>query len=106
MRVKSTKSEKPRAIPLSDSAVVALKIHRQAQEINRGLYGPDYRKKRNLVLCDPQGNYLKPESITAKACLIAQKAGIKGVGLHTPRRRHAQFTATRNHLRRFRDGEE
>jgi len=48
------------------------------------------RTDLDLVFCDPQGQYLKPDSITAKACIIARQAGLgKGVSLHTLRHSHA-----------------
>ena len=34
------------------------------------------------------GNYLKPDSVTAKACAVARKAGLKGIGLHSLRHSH------------------
>ena len=36
----------------------------------------------NLVFSTPEGDYLKPDSITAKVCLLANKAGLKGASLH------------------------
>lgn len=52
------------------------------------MFGPDYRADLDLVFCDPAGDYLRPDSVTAKACLIARKAGLKGVGLHSLRHSH------------------
>jgi integrase len=42
----------------------------------------------NLVFCGPDGDYLKPDSVTAKACLIAKKAGLKDTSIHTLRHSH------------------
>jgi integrase len=88
LRVKPTKTEKPREISLSKSAIEVLRNLRSQQAENRRLFGPDYRDDLNLVFCDPQGDYLKPDTLTAKVCLLASKAGLKGVGLHTLRHSH------------------
>jgi integrase len=89
LRIKPTKTKRTRLISLSDTTVEMLKEHRTVQEENRRLFGPDYRKDLDLVFCDPQGNYLKPDSITAKVSLIAKQAGFKAVGIHTLRHSHA-----------------
>lgn len=88
LRVKSTKTEKPREISLGKSAIEALREHRGQQAENRRLYGPDYRDDLNLVFATLEGDYLKPDSVTAKVCLLAKKAGMKGVSLHTLRHSH------------------
>ena len=83
--VPSTKSKKPRVTSLPASAIEILREHRGSQPENRRLCGVDYRDDLNLVLCAPDGNYLKPDSVTAKVCLLASKAGLKGASLHTLR---------------------
>ena len=88
LRVKPTKTEKPRAITLPASTVELLRFHREAQQQNRRLFGDDYRADLDLVFCDPAGSYLKPDSVTAKACLIARKAGFSNVGIHSLRHSH------------------
>ena len=40
------------------------------------------------MFCGPAGEYLKPDSITAKACLIARKAGFTNIGIHSLRHSH------------------
>ena len=40
------------------------------------------------LFCDLQGNSLKPDSITAKVCLVSAKVGLKNVSLHTLRHSH------------------
>ena len=40
------------------------------------------------MFCDPNGDYLKPDSVTAKACLIAKKAGLSDTSIHTLRHSH------------------
>jgi integrase len=89
LRIKSTKTKRTRLISLSGTAVTMVQCHRAAQEKNRRLFGPDYRKDLDLVFCDPQGAYLKPDSITAKISLLAKKAGLPHVSIHTLRHSHA-----------------
>jgi len=90
LRTKSTKTQHTRTISLPSSLVALLKLHRERQKGNRRLFGLDYRNDLNLVFCDPQGSHLKPDSVTAKACLVARKAGLgAGVSIHTLRHSHA-----------------
>jgi integrase len=42
----------------------------------------------NLVFAAPDGDYLKPDTLTAKVCLLAGKAGLSGSSLHTLRHSH------------------
>ncbi|HOL71234.1 MAG TPA: site-specific integrase, partial [Bryobacteraceae bacterium] len=66
-----------------------LKLHREAQEEDRALCGPDYRTDLDLIFADPAGNYLLPSSISRAAVRLAKKAGLSGVGLHSLRHTHA-----------------
>jgi integrase len=88
LRLKSTKNERPRRIPLAPSTIEILRSVQVEQEHRRKLYGPDYKTSLNLVFCTPDGDYLKPDSVTAKACLIARKAGLKNTSIHTLRHSH------------------
>ena len=87
-RLKTTKNKRTRNPTLPASVVEVLKFHRKQQDRNRLLFGGDYRTDVDLVFCDPSGEYLKPDSITAQACLAARKAGFKSVGIHTLRHSH------------------
>jgi integrase len=89
LRIKRPKNGKVRAFPLPASATVILKAHREQQEQSRRLFGATYRTDLNLVFAGPDGDYVKPDSVTAAACLLASKAGLKGVGLHSLRHSHA-----------------
>lgn len=89
LRIKRPKNGKVRAFPLPASATVILKAHREQQEQSRRLFGSTYRTDLNLVFAGPDGDYLKPDSVTAAACLLASKAGLKGIGLHSLRHSHA-----------------
>jgi len=88
LHVKSTKSEKPRSMPLPGSAIEMLREHRSAQSENRRLFGPDYRDDLNLVFSTPEGDFLKPDTMTVKVCLLTARAGLKGASLHTLRHSH------------------
>jgi integrase len=88
LRIKAPKNGKARPLPLPPFAIEVLELHRTDQAKNRKLFGKDYRCDLDLIFADPQGNYLKPDSVTAAACVIAQKAGLKGVGLHSLRHSH------------------
>ena len=66
LRVKPTKNEKPRSISLPGSAIDMLRGHRSNQAENRRLFGRDYHDDLNLVFSTPDGDYLKPDSVTAK----------------------------------------
>jgi integrase len=87
LRLKSTKGKKSRAISLPASTVVMLRALAVTVDENRKMCGPDY-SELNLVFCDPAGNYLKPDSITAKVCLMARKLGLEHVSMHTLRHSH------------------
>ena len=91
LRVKSTKSEKPRPISIPQSAIDILKTIRAGQEHNRQMFGADYRSDLELVFCSPDGHYLKPDSISSKCSLIAKKAGLASVSLHTLRHSHTSL---------------
>jgi integrase len=88
LRVKSTKTEKPREISLPKSSIKVLREHRGHQAENRRMFAQDYRDDLNLVFATPDGDYLKPDSMTAKVCLLASKAGLKATSLHTLRHSH------------------
>lgn len=89
LRLKAPKNGRARAFPLPAVAVDAMKAHRQSQERNRALFGNGYRSDQNLVFAAPDGDYLKPDSVTAAACLLARKIGLPGAGLHSLRHSHA-----------------
>ena len=85
LRVKSPKNGKARTFRLPPSAVEALRVHRQRQDEIRSAFGEDYRDDLDLIFATPQGVYLKPDSVTASACLLAKRCGLEGVGLHSLR---------------------
>jgi integrase len=85
--VKSTKEDEEHLVPLPPFVLRELKIHREKQQLHRELFGAAYRSDLDLIFAEPDGNYLKPDSVTAKVCVIMRKLGIKG-SLHSLR--HSQ----------------
>jgi len=75
-------------LPLPAIAVEVLKEHREKQHELRHKFGADYRTDLNLVFATPEGDYLRPDSVTAAACLLARRCGLKGIGLHSLRHSH------------------
>lgn len=84
VRIKPTKTGKSRRIPLPALAVEALTKHLEDQREHQRQFRGDY-KNLGLVFASPDGDYLMPDSVTAKACLLAKRAGLKGIGLHSLR---------------------
>jgi len=87
--IKPTKTRQVRVVSVPPSLMEYLKLHREAQEKDRVLFGPDYRTDLDLIFADPSGNFLLPSSITRAAVRLAKKAGLAGVGLHSLRHTHA-----------------
>ena len=52
------------------------------------MFGADYRDDLNLVFAAPDGACLKPDTMTAKVCLLASKSGLTGSSLHILRHSH------------------
>lgn len=88
LRVKQTKGNNIRTIPLAEDAIEALTRIKTAQVENRKMYGVDYRADLDLVFCHPGGGYLLPGTVTKAARRIAKKAGFSRVSLHTLRHSH------------------
>jgi integrase len=85
--VKRTKTGEERSIPLPSFVLRELQIHREKQRRNRELFGNDYQEGKDLIFAAPDGDFLKPDSVTAKVCVVMKKLGIHG-SLHTLR--HSQ----------------
>jgi len=86
--IKSTKSEEPRRFSVPDWALDVLRAHRQEQQRDRDLFGPDY-KNHNLIFCQPGGAYYSPDRLGARVVELMRKAGLDGVSLHSLRHSHA-----------------
>ena len=91
LQFKPTKTEKPRRIVLPESAIAALEVHRKRQDEFRQKFGPDYRSDLDLVFANPDGNPLKPDSISATISALFKRLKIpkpKGNSLHLLRHSH------------------
>ena len=88
LRVKSTKSEKPRHFAVPESALPVLADHRAEQEGDKRLFGPDYQD-HGLIFCQPNGAYYSPDRLGARVKELMIKAGLDGVSLHSLRHTNA-----------------
>jgi integrase len=88
LRVKSTKSGKPRRFTVPSGALDALREHRIEQDRDRALFGTDYQENQ-LVFCRPEGGYYSPDRVGARIVELMKKAGLEGVSLHSLRHTHA-----------------
>lgn len=55
----------------------------------RDIFGAHYCTDVDVLFATPEGNCPKPHSITAKVCLLARSAGLKGISLHSLRHTHS-----------------
>jgi integrase len=88
LRIKQTKGNNIRTMPLPQDAIDALKRIKALQEDNRKMFGADYRTDLDLVFCHPDGSYIRPDTVTKAVRRIARKAGFSRVSLHTLRHSH------------------
>jgi integrase len=89
LKLKSTKHRGIRRIILSTSTLQWLRMHRERQEQNRQLFGKDYRADLDLIFAAPDGDFLRPSSVSRACVRMARKAGLERTGLHTLRHSHA-----------------
>lgn len=88
LRVKSTKSDRPREFALPASAVQVFHDLRAIQAKSREAAGDLYRTDLDLVFGNELGAYRQPNSVSAMAARIAKSAGFPGVSLHNMRHGH------------------
>lgn len=88
LRLKETKGRNIRRVMLPQDAMNALQRVKAAQHEARELCGPGYRADLDLVFCHPDGNYIRPDTVTKAVRRIAKRAGFTGVSLHTLRHSH------------------
>ncbi len=88
LRVKSTKSEKPRHFVVPDSVLPVLADHRAEQDEDKRLFGPEYQD-HNLIFCQPNGPYYSPDRLGARVKELMGKVGLDGVSLHSLRHTNA-----------------
>jgi integrase len=86
--IKQTKGNNIRTVSVPEDAIEALKRIKTSQEENRRMFGADYRADLDLVFCHPDGNYIRPDTVTKAIRRIAKRAGFSHVSLHTLRHSH------------------
>ena len=84
LRIKSTKSSKPRRFAVPAAALGAPREHRARQDNDRAMFAADY-EENDLVFCRPEGRYYSPDRICARVVELMKKAGLDGVTLHSLR---------------------
>jgi integrase len=78
-----------RVVSLPASVLAALEDHRKRQDEFRQQFGPNYRADLDLVLANPDGTPLKPDSISSSVSALCRRLKLpKGVSLHTLRHSH------------------
>jgi len=88
LRLKETKGQNVRTVNLPVDAIEALKRVKASQDEARKMFGSDYLANLDLVFCQPDGNYIRPDTVTKAVRRLAKKAGFSGVSLHTLRHSH------------------
>lgn len=79
-----------RVVPLPRSAVEALRAHRKAQAAER-LATPGIWRETDLVFTSEIGTPLEPRNVLRRFELLARRAGLSGIHLHTLRHSTAIF---------------
>lgn len=90
LRVKSTKSGKPRTIGLDDFALDVLAAHREQQKQDKTNFGAAYRDN-GLVFCQPNGDFYSPDHVGTRTKAALRKAGLPNFSLHSFRHSHASI---------------
>ncbi len=94
LRVKSTKSKKPRHFRLPQTTILALRFQREQQTENQRLFGADYRDL-GLIFAAPNGDHLKPDLVSQVIVRRLREAGIKDASMHSLRHSHASNLISR-----------
>lgn len=86
---KGTKQDRERDIEIPESTLAVLEQHRAQQDAYRAHFGADYRRDLDLVFAQPDGEPLKPDSVSATVSLLCRRLKLpKGASLHTLRHSH------------------
>jgi integrase len=88
LRVKGTKSDKPRRFSLPAETIEVLRDHQHTQDADRKLYGSGYAK-HGLIFARQDGEYYSPDRVGARVREYLISAGLTGVSLHSLRHSHA-----------------
>src|ERR1035438_2755998 len=70
LQVKRPKNGKSRPCQLPQSALAALRFHKEQQQEHRRLFATDY-KDLDLIFCEPNGDHRQPTSVET----IAEEIG-------------------------------
>jgi integrase len=76
-------------VTLPESTVAFLEEHRATQAKFREQYGPTYRADLDLIVAAPDGNPLRPDSISSSVSALFRRLKLpKGASLHALRHAH------------------
>lgn len=87
LRIKCPKNGKTRHIPLPIRAVEAIDRELKIRAEDQAAMGAAYNDQR-LIFANVEGDYLRPDTITAAVCRYAKKWGFKDISLHSFRHTH------------------
>jgi integrase len=88
--IKPTKTERWKSVTLPERTIRLLESHRKAQNEIRAYVGDGYRRDLDLIVCGPDGGYLKPDSVSAAVSALCKKLKFPpGLSLHKVRHTHA-----------------
>lgn len=90
LRVKGTKSGKPRNVELEQFELDVLAEHREQQNQDKINFGADYQDN-GLVFCQPNGAYYSPDHIGTRTKELLRKAGYPKYSLHSLRHSHTSI---------------
>jgi len=86
---KRPKNDKARIVTLPASALAALEEHRKKQMVFRQQFGPDYQTALDLIVANPDGSLLRPDSISSVVSALFRRLKLpNGTSLHTLRHTH------------------
>jgi integrase len=88
LRVKGTKSGRPRYFPIDDFALEVLEEHRIQQDQDKLNFGSEY-EDNGLVFCQPNGRFYSPDRVGARVKEALVTAGVPEFSLHSLRHSHA-----------------
>jgi integrase len=94
LRLKSTKSKRPRRFQLSRGSIAALQFLREQQAEHKRLFGKDYRDQ-GLIFAQPNGEFLDPALVSQTIVRRLNKAGITDASLHSLRHSSASLLISR-----------
>lgn len=86
---KGTKMDRERDVEIPEVTLRVLDAHHAEQDAHRAHFGADYRADLDLIFAQPDGNPLKPDSVSSAVSLLCRRLKLpKGASLHTLRHSH------------------